>query len=98
LTMLDGEVLVPSLSIEEIARRVAALAGRVHRTSEDFSVDLFNMGAVQRLLVDNPIAAFVDAKGMGGVPYFKFDGKTSSFAFETSEPGDFRALCRELRD
>jgi hypothetical protein len=98
LTMLDGEVLVPSLSIEEIARRVAALAGRVHRTSEDFSVDLSNMGALQRLLVDNPIAAFVDAKGMGGVPYFKFDGKTFSFAFETSEPGAFGALLREVLD
>ena len=43
LAMLDGETLVPSLSIEEITRRVAVLAKRMHRLAEDFSVDLSDM-------------------------------------------------------
>jgi hypothetical protein len=98
LAMFDGETLIPSLSIEDIASRVAALAGKMHRLSEDFSVDLFNLDALKKLLVDNPIDAFVNAKGMGGVPYFKFDGETFSFAFETPEPAATGALLREILD
>jgi hypothetical protein len=96
--MLDGETLIPSLPIEEITRRVAALAKRIHRLAEDFSVDLSNTGALQRLLIDNPIEAFVNARGMGGVPYFKFDGETFAFAFEISERASVGTLLREILD
>jgi len=98
LSMFDGEVFVPSLSIEAITQRSATLAKRMHGLAEDFSADLSNVNALQRLLVDNPIKAFVDARGMGGVPYFKFDGLTFAFAFEISDPATFGTLLREILD
>ena len=39
LAMLDGETLMPRLAIGEIARRVVDIAQRIHRLSEDFSID-----------------------------------------------------------
>jgi superfamily II DNA or RNA helicase/HKD family nuclease len=98
LAMLDGETLNPSLSIEEITRRVTALARRIHRLAEDFSVDLSDMSALKKLLVENPIEAFVNARGMGGVPYVKYDGKTFGFTFEITDPATFGALLREILD
>ncbi len=98
LAMLDDDVLVPRLSIEEIARRVAVLAKRMHRLAQDFSVDLSNMAILQKLIIDNPIKAFVDARGMGGVPYFKFDGRTFALAFEVADRVAGGALLREILD
>ena len=71
---------------------------RMHRLSEDFSVDLSNTGALQKLLIDNPIEAFVGARGMGGVQYFKFDGETFSFTSEISELAAAGTLLREVLD
>jgi hypothetical protein len=47
--MLDGEKIVPSLSIEELTHRVAGLAARIHRLAQDFSVELSDTKALQRL-------------------------------------------------
>jgi hypothetical protein len=96
--MLDGEKLVPSLSIEELTRRVAGLAARIHRLAQDFSVELSDTKALQRLLIDNPIDAFMQAKGMGGVSYFKFDGQTFGFTFAIEDPTVFATLLREILD
>ena len=98
LAMLDGETLIPSLPISELTKRVVDLAGRVHRLGEDFSVDLSDTSAVQKLLVDNSIEAFVSARGMGGVPYFKFDSETFAFGFEIRDRVTFGALLREILD
>ena len=98
LAMFDGDTLNPSLSIEEITRRVATLLGRMHGLAKDFSIDLSDAKLLRRLLVDNPIEAFVNARGMGGVPYFKFDGKIFAFAFEISEPSSFGVVLREILD
>jgi superfamily II DNA or RNA helicase/HKD family nuclease len=98
LAMLDRETLFASLGIEEITRRVVAIAQRIHRLAEDFSVDLANTKAVQRLLVDNPIDAFVSARGMNGVPYFTFEGGTFGFAFNITDLISFATLLRETVD
>jgi hypothetical protein len=70
----------------------------VHRLAEDFSVDLSDRKAVQKLLIDNPIEAFVSARGMGGVSYFKFDSETFSFGFEIADRVTFASLLREILD
>lgn len=98
LAMLDGDKLIPNLKIRDITRRVAALAARMHRLAEDFSVDLSNLDALQTLLINNPIEAFVQARGMGGVSYFKFDGETFVFAFEIRDLTAFGTLTREILD
>jgi hypothetical protein len=98
LAMLDGEQLIPRISIEDLTRRVAALAVRIHRLAEDFSVKLSDTKGLQRLLIDNPIDAFIQAKGMSGVSYFKFDGQTFGFAFEIQDSTAFATLLREILD
>jgi len=98
LAMFDGEKFTPSVSIEDLAQRVAALAGRMHRLAKDFSVNLAGTKAVQKLLIDNPIEAFIQAKGMGGVSYFEFDGQTFGFAFEIQDLTSFAMLIREILD
>jgi hypothetical protein len=70
----------------------------MHRLAEDFSVELSDTKALQRLLIDNPIEAFIQAKGMGGVSYFKFDGQNFGFAFEIQDPTAFATLLREILD
>ena len=96
--MLEGESLIASLTIDEITRRVAEIAKRMHRLAEDFSVDLSNLESLKRLLINNPIDAFMQARGMGGVSYFTFDGRTFAFAFQIADPTSFGALIREILD
>jgi superfamily II DNA or RNA helicase/diadenosine tetraphosphate (Ap4A) HIT family hydrolase len=99
LAMLDdGETLIPSLTIDEITRRVGEIAKRIHGLAEDFSIDPGNLDALKRLLINNPIEAFVQARGMGGVRYFTFDGRTFAFAFDIPDRAAFGALIREILD
>src|SRR5262249_42541478 len=42
--------------------------------------------------------AFMQAKGMGGISYLKFDGKTFGFAFAIQDPTAFATLLREILD
>jgi hypothetical protein len=98
LAILDGGTLIPSLTIEDLACRVVELARRIHRLAEDFSVDLGDTKAVQKLPIENPIEAFTQAKGMGGVSYFKFDGRAFGLAFEIQAPTAFATLIREILD
>ena len=99
LAMLDSsEKLIPSLTIDELAHRVAEIAKRMHGLAEDFSVDLSNLAALKRLLINNPIEAFVHARGMGGVRYFTFDSRTFAFAFDIPDRAAFGVLIREILD
>jgi superfamily II DNA or RNA helicase/diadenosine tetraphosphate (Ap4A) HIT family hydrolase len=99
LAMLDNaESIIPSLTIDAITRRVAEIATRMHGLAEDFSVDLSNHDALKRLLINNPIKVFLEARGMGGVPYFTFDGRTFAFASEIQDHAGFGALTREILD
>jgi superfamily II DNA or RNA helicase/HKD family nuclease len=98
LALFDGDDLRATIAIEELTRSVAALAKRMHRLEDDFSVDLSSSSKLQRLLVAQPIEAFVNAKGMDGVPYFKFDGKAFSFDFQIPDLDLFGALLREILD
>jgi superfamily II DNA or RNA helicase/diadenosine tetraphosphate (Ap4A) HIT family hydrolase len=99
LAMFDGDALRLSLSIDDLARRVTATVRRIQGLVDDFAlVDMDDNRAVQRLLTTNPIAAFVDGRGMGGVSYFSFDGHTFAFAFEVQDADAFAALLRETLD
>ena len=98
LAMLDDEALVPSLSIGEITRRVSTLIKRMHGLTGDFSVEPSNLSQLQKLLIENPIRAFVGAQGMSGVQYFTFDGEIFAFAFGISDRTQFGALLREVLD
>ena len=51
----------------------------MHRLAEDFSVDPSDSDALRRLLIRNPIEAFVKGEGMGGVAYFAFAARIFIF-------------------
>jgi len=98
LAMLEDEGLAKSLKVDEIVRRVAEVARKMHRLADDFSADLGDAAALRRLLVQNPIEAFVDARGTGGVPYFRYDGDKFGFGFDIPDPTAFADLLREILD
>jgi len=98
LAMLDGEDVRNRLSIDDVTARVAGHIRRMHRLAEDFSVDLSDAHALRRLLIRNPIEAFVKGEGMGGASYFAFDGREFSFAFDIKNPASFGGLLREILD
>jgi superfamily II DNA or RNA helicase len=98
LAMIAAEALPGSIGIDSLTEHVAKLAGRLARVREDFSVDIADLQKLRRLLIDNPINAFVEARGTGGVRYFRFDDDRLSTTFEVDAPGAFRDLLREVLD
>lgn len=98
LAMLDGDAIHPRLSIDDITSRVADLVKRIHRLAEDFSVDVSDATALRSLLIRNPIEAFVQGEGMGGVSYFVFDGRELALRFDIDDRASFGRLLREILD
>lgn len=98
LSLFDEDELLPRIQLDALAERVAGLARRVHRLSEDFSVNLADTRAIRELLVRNPIAAFLLGKGTGGVSYFQMDGDAFGFAFAPPDGPGFPILLREILD
>jgi hypothetical protein len=96
--MLEGGTVIPNLSLKDITRRVADLVKRMHRLADDFSINVSETNALQKLLINNPIEAFINAKGTGGIPYFKFDGQRFAFAFKIPDVAPFSTLLREILD
>ena len=98
LTMFDGEAFVPSLDVDAIVPRVAALARKTRRLAEDFSVDLDDAAALRRLLVENPIAAFVPRNRPATEGHVAFDGRRFGLSVTVADPTGFGRLLREILD
>lgn len=98
LALFEGDELSTKIGIDDLARRVAVLASRIHKLEQDFSVDPNDGAAMRRLLIRNPIEALVKAKGTGGVPYFRFENQVFSFTFDPPDGPGFGALLREVLD
>ncbi len=94
--MIEGSSLRTSISLDQITTRVEDLVKRIHGLADDFSINLSDTKALARLLVNNPIEAFVSARGMGGVSYFKFDGQVFGFDFDIPNQVAFSALLQEI--
>jgi superfamily II DNA or RNA helicase/HKD family nuclease/diadenosine tetraphosphate (Ap4A) HIT family hydrolase len=98
LALFSEEALTADIGIDHLSRRVATLVRRIHKLEQDFSVDLDDLAAVRRLLVRNPIEAFVNAKGTGGVAYFRFENDVFGLAFDPPVGSGFGELLREVLD
>ena len=98
LSLFEGDNLTLRIRLDDLAGRVTALASRIRRLAEDFSINIDNLAAVRQLLVRNPIDAFVNAQGTGGVPYFRLDGDEFGFAFAPPQGSGFPMLLREILD
>ena len=74
--------------------------------NHNFVFDYANLGAItdlanwRKLIEQNPIAAWVDGRGMGGHCYFTYDGFTFRTTFELPDDlsEDFREFVREIVD
>jgi hypothetical protein len=68
------------------------------KVRDDFSVEVNDSKSLRRLLIENPIRAFVDGQGTEKRSYFRFERDRLSTTFETEDPGSFRELLREIVD
>ncbi len=98
LGMMAVEALPGSITMNELAGQIAKLASRLPKVREDFSVDLDDTQGLHRLLVENPVRAFVNAEGTGGNRYFHFEEDRFSSTFDVDDPSAFRDLLREILD
>jgi superfamily II DNA or RNA helicase/HKD family nuclease/diadenosine tetraphosphate (Ap4A) HIT family hydrolase len=98
LAMISADKIPGEIGIDELVEQVAKLAARYLKVREDFSVDVHDSKSLRRLLIDNPIRAFVGGQGTGEVSYFGLDGDRLSTGFEASDSGTFKELLREILD
>jgi len=98
LALISAEAIPGDIEIDELAEEVAKLAGRYLRIREDFSVDVNDRKVLRRLLVENPIRAFVDGRGTDDVSFFRFAQNRLATSFETGDAEAFRDLLREILD
>jgi superfamily II DNA or RNA helicase/HKD family nuclease/diadenosine tetraphosphate (Ap4A) HIT family hydrolase len=98
LALISADKIPGEIGIDELVEQVAKLAARYLRIREDFSVDVDDSNSLRRLLVDNPIRAFVGGQGTGQVSYFGFESDRLSTTFDTSDVGSFKELLREILD
>ena len=98
LALISAEAIPGEIGIDESGRGVAKLAGRYLKIRDDFSVDVNDTKVLRRLLIENPIRAFVDGHGTDNVPFFRFEGNRLATTFETGDAEPFRELLREILD
>jgi superfamily II DNA or RNA helicase/diadenosine tetraphosphate (Ap4A) HIT family hydrolase/HKD family nuclease len=98
LAMISAETIPGEIGIDELVEHVSKLAARYLRIREDFSVDVDDSKSLRRLLVDNPIRAFVGGQGTAEVSYFRFESDRLSTTFDASDVGSFKELLREILD
>jgi hypothetical protein len=100
LALLSAEAFPGRLEIGALTAEVARRASRSPALRADLSVDVEDRGALQSLLVKNPIHFWSLGKGTGGAPFFTYeDGEfatTFDVADELREP--LRELTRELAE
>ncbi len=98
LALISADKIPGEIGIDELVEQVAKLAARYLKVREDFSVDVEDAKDLRRLLVENPIRAFVGGQGTGDVSYFRFEGERLSTTFEASDASSFQELLREILD
>lgn len=98
LALLSADAIPGEIGIDRVVEHVAAFANRYHRIRDDFSIDPNDSKGLSRLLIDNPIRAFVEAKGTDEITFLKFEGGRLSTTFEVEEVDVFRELLREILD
>ena len=94
LAMLNEDALPGEITIDRLTRAFAEAAGRSARLRQDVTVPLEDTANLQRLLEENPIAAWSGGKGTGDVPYFAYDN--GRFRLGASIPPDQREALQEL--
>ena len=100
LAMLQEHDLPGSISIGDLTSKFQHLATRSAVLRRDVDPAITDLEKWQKLIEQNPIAAWVDGRGMGGHCYFTYDGFTFRTTFELPDDlsEDFREFVREIVD
>jgi superfamily II DNA or RNA helicase/HKD family nuclease/diadenosine tetraphosphate (Ap4A) HIT family hydrolase len=100
LALLNRNQFPGSLPIAELAEEVSAMASRDGRIAEDLGKFISNTAALEKMLILNPIEAWVGGKGPGSVSYFGFDEEVfrSKVTMSDSVVSTAQELVRELVD
>ena len=73
LAMLNEDSFPGEIEISRLTQAFAEAASRSARLRQDVSVSLSDSRALQRLLEENPIAAWSGGEGTGDVKYFTYE-------------------------
>lgn len=100
LAMLNRGKFPGSIGLTDLASEVADLARRDARVSQDLGEAISDRNKLERLLRDNPIAAWIDGRGTGGVSYFEFvdDEFKTRFSVTAVAINGAQELVRELTE
>jgi superfamily II DNA or RNA helicase/HKD family nuclease/diadenosine tetraphosphate (Ap4A) HIT family hydrolase len=100
LALLNRNQFPGSLSVAELAEEVSAVASRDGRIAEDLGNTINNSAELKKMLIANPIEAWVGGRGTGAVSYFGFDGGvlSSKVTLSDSVVSTAQELVRELVD
>jgi len=100
LALLNRGQFPGSLGLADLAAEVNILARRDPRVRTDLGEAVDDPAALAKLLTENPIAAWVDGKGTGGVSYFSFERSIFSTRVPLSQGAISAAqeLVREIVD
>jgi superfamily II DNA or RNA helicase/diadenosine tetraphosphate (Ap4A) HIT family hydrolase len=100
LAMLHADRVPGQVTLRELREGVRRLARRSAALQRDLGVSLDDYAALDRMLRQDPIAAWTGGKGTGGVAYFEFENDVlrSSFDVDPNERATFTELVQEIAD
>jgi superfamily II DNA or RNA helicase/diadenosine tetraphosphate (Ap4A) HIT family hydrolase len=100
LALLHAGRMPGQISVEELREGIRRLARRSAALQRDLGAALEDDASLDRMLREDPIAAWTGGKGTGGIAYFEFrDGALStSFDVDPSQREMYAELVREIAD
>jgi superfamily II DNA or RNA helicase len=99
LAVLNSDSFPGSIGIDVLVNQVRRIVSRSAKLQEDFGSSWQDDAALRRLLEQNPIAAWVGARGTAQ-QYFRYENSefSTSFSLPDEAREDFQGLTRELAD
>jgi superfamily II DNA or RNA helicase/diadenosine tetraphosphate (Ap4A) HIT family hydrolase len=100
LSMLNRDALPGQIEIGDLAAEFARLSRRSTQLQREVGAALEDDAELRQLIERDPVAAWVGAKGTGGVPFFRYEDKKLKFQPEIRDEarGAFQELVREVAD
>lgn len=100
LAMLNADAFPGEIQLGDLVTGVRRIATRAATLREDLGPAFDDDGELRRLLVENPIRAWADGRGTGGVSYFQLKADVFSTAMRPEGPGReaLQELAREIAD
>lgn len=92
--MLNRNAMPGTISIDDLVSEVVNLSLQHPRIKEDIGAAAADVAALRRLLLAQPVPAWCEGRGTGGVAYFELQG--DRLVFTSSVPEELKAAGQEL--